>query len=98
MSNGNYYYINVYKVIKCYGGPENGGWYYNQGTLLQTVPVCSNDNVKAIKHSLQKSYAHIKQGNVYRGGSALLVSVDEQMGADYPTTKPTYQGGKKRGG
>ena len=28
------WYVNVYEVYRAYGGPEEGGWYYDEGTLL----------------------------------------------------------------
>ena len=29
-------YVNVYEVSKCYGGPEEGGWWYNAGELRES--------------------------------------------------------------
>jgi hypothetical protein len=34
-----YLYINVYSVTRHYGGPEEGGWWYNSGTPLASVPI-----------------------------------------------------------
>lgn len=31
-------YVNVYGVTRCYGGPEEGGWFYNQSYPLASVP------------------------------------------------------------
>lgn len=28
------WYVNVYEVYRAYGGPEEGGWYYDEGTLI----------------------------------------------------------------
>lgn len=32
-------YVNAYEVSRHYGGPEEGGWYYNAGNLLASIPV-----------------------------------------------------------
>lgn len=32
-------YLNVYAVTRHYGGPEEGGWWYNVGTPLASVPI-----------------------------------------------------------
>ena len=28
------WFVNVYRIDRCYGGPEEGGWYYNKGEFL----------------------------------------------------------------
>ncbi len=32
-------YVNAYAVTRHYGGPEEGGWWYNRGTPLASVPI-----------------------------------------------------------
>ncbi len=32
-------FVNVYAVTRNYGGPEEGGWYYNAGTPLASIPI-----------------------------------------------------------
>lgn len=32
-------YVNAYLVTRQYGGPEEGGWWYDTGTPLASVPV-----------------------------------------------------------
>lgn len=27
-------YVAIYEVERCYGGPEEGGWWYDRGTVL----------------------------------------------------------------
>ena len=34
-----YKYVCVYEVSREYGGPEEGGWYYDAGTLIKVMPV-----------------------------------------------------------
>lgn len=29
--------VSVYLLDRCYGGPEEGGWYYTAGELVRTV-------------------------------------------------------------
>ena len=33
------WYVNVYSMTRHYGGPEEGGWWYNAGEPLASVPV-----------------------------------------------------------
>jgi hypothetical protein len=40
-------YVNVYEVEEAYGGPEEGGWWYDIGTPLAsyaTTCICESDN------------------------------------------------------
>lgn len=32
-------YVNAYAVTRHYGGPEEGGWWYNRGTPLASIPI-----------------------------------------------------------
>ena len=32
-------YVNAYEVTREYGGPEEGGWYYDAGEPMASVPV-----------------------------------------------------------
>ena len=32
-------YVNVYLIERCYGGPEEGGWWYNAGTPIESRKV-----------------------------------------------------------
>lgn len=34
-------YVNVYHVSQLYGGPEEGGWYYDAGEPIASIPVKS---------------------------------------------------------
>lgn len=32
-------YVNAYSVTRHYGGPEEGGWYFNAGEPLASIPI-----------------------------------------------------------
>ena len=34
------WYVNIYETNRAYGGPEEGGWYYDTGDLLKTKEFC----------------------------------------------------------
>ena len=33
------YYVSLYRVEQCYGGPEEGGWWYDLWTIVRYKPV-----------------------------------------------------------
>jgi hypothetical protein len=38
------YTIAVYDCRMCYGGPEEGGWWYDAGTLVRIIKTIRNEN------------------------------------------------------
>lgn len=36
-------YLNTYEVYQAYGGPEEGGWWYECGTPVQSILLSSDD-------------------------------------------------------
>jgi hypothetical protein len=51
------FYVNVYDVESRYGGPEEGGWYYDAGTLLESVPAQSHEEALVKAGELEEKYA-----------------------------------------
>lgn len=37
-------YVNVYQVGRAYGGPEEGGWYFDHGVPVASIPVEFDDD------------------------------------------------------
>jgi hypothetical protein len=37
MTNSMTLYLNVYEIDRCYGGPEEGGWYYDSGDFIKCI-------------------------------------------------------------
>ena len=38
------YFVNVYTVDKAYGGPEEGGWWYDEGSQGWTWHIYDNES------------------------------------------------------
>lgn len=32
------FYLNIYKYVQTYGGPEEGGWYYDRRFIMRSTP------------------------------------------------------------
>jgi hypothetical protein len=47
-------YINVYEVSSEYGGPEEGGWWYNYYEPIKSIPVRGSKSRK-IKSTFRKA-------------------------------------------
>lgn len=87
------WYVNVYELDRHYGGPEEGGWWYDSGTLITSIPLPSKHHAE--EHAaLLRETDYRSTGNVssviYRGG-AYSVEVSNEPGADFPTKRPFYE-------
>ena len=43
------YFINVYESARAYGGPEEGGWFYNDYTFIGCVGAFPDEETAHIK-------------------------------------------------
>lgn len=88
------HYVNVYEVTRHYGGPEEGGWYYNAGMPLAAIPY---DTLRhAISHdqeALRNMFRDKEEGDIYSvlGGTEVHITIEEHPPEQYPETGPTYE-------
>jgi hypothetical protein len=84
-------YVNVYEVDRAYGGPEEGGWYYDAGRLVTSRQVPSGD-AESVREDLRKQYpATGKSSSVIYTGGDYSVFIEDAPGADYPEYAPHYE-------
>ncbi len=85
-------FVNVYEVTRHYGGPEEGGWWYNWMDCLETYPT-SVDNADTVKDWLHENYKDIKHGDIYsvRGGTDLAIIVESTPARSQTKERPYYE-------
>ena len=76
------YTVSVYQVRRSYGGPEEGGWYYDNGDLVRTVKrFRSEDDAWNYCNRLnEKLYSHNYRAKVY----------DNVAPESFPVNRPYY--------
>jgi hypothetical protein len=96
------YYVNGWTVTRHCGGPEEGGWYFNAGEPVASIPVkvkCPptvtpheflSDKLTELKAILEDRF---KDGNIYSvlGGTDVSVAVDTEFAQPWPEEKPHYE-------
>ena len=90
------YYINEYLTNRAYGGPEEGGWYYETGTFVcchDTHPTL--DEAHDVLDALTPDLAR-RRKDLHDPGSVLCtgwpdIYIQRFPGADYPVLKPHYE-------
>ncbi len=94
-------YITAYGVTRHYGGPEEGGWWYDHYKPIETVAVPkvfqrknkrARNRVIKMAAELNEKHADEAWGNRYHttGGKAVIVCVEEVRKERETKYKPCY--------
>ena len=85
-------YVNAYAVSRHYGGPQEGGWWYNAGEPLASVPLSDRTRIRAEVARLEELFADQQWGNIYsvNGGVELRIAIEDQMAEVWPEERPYY--------
>ena len=82
--------VSAYGVSRHYGGPEEGGWWYDWWRLLESLPPTAD-----AKPTLREKWAHIQQEgdrfSVLGDGEDLRVVTEDYSGQFASTTRPHYE-------
>jgi hypothetical protein len=84
-------FVNAYAVTRHYGGPEEGGWWYNHYDLLQSVPVDQVD-AETMTEYLRLRHADVAHGDIYSvlGGCELQILTEDEPGESATKERPHY--------
>lgn len=91
------YYVTVYQVDQAYGGREEGGWWYDIGTVLETFQVYSEEHLAIVEKELEAYYndpddRRLRWGRTSAaGGYDIDIVASESMGRSYPEERPRYE-------
>lgn len=85
-------YINVYEVTRHYGGPEEGGWWYDWLHCVEVFPVRESAAPLMIEQ-LQDEHAHRNWGNISSvlGGQAVAVYTEDAPKQSETKERPYYE-------
>ena len=91
------YYVNEYRTDRAYGGPEEGGWWYDTGEFVRCLGVHLDRNAaEQQRNSLTGDLDNRRQG-LHSPGSVLSegdwpdIWIEEHPGANFPTESPRYE-------
>lgn len=91
-----YKHVNAYACNQEYGGPEEGGWYYETGRLLGSIltlnhPLFIEDSKSALKKAFGWQYEGNRDRHSVIGQDNLEIKVEDEPGADFPEETPHYE-------
>lgn len=86
-------WVNAYEVTRHFGGREEGGWWFNAGEPLASLPIRLDENPTPHVERLQELFGEVERGNIYHstGGAELHINVELKPGARWPERKPRYE-------
>lgn len=83
-------HVNVYRIERYYGGPEEGGWWFDTGTVEMTWPCTTQSEVDAAIAELTKKYPRTGNRGKVHGGADFDIRVEGHTGKSFPTETPHY--------
>jgi hypothetical protein len=89
-------YLNAYLTEQQYGGPEEGGWWYDTGIPLASVPLVdgiSQSAIDRLKQELKDIFKDREWGKKHSamGGEIVEVYVEDHFAEYFPKEKPHYE-------
>ena len=66
------FFVNQYEVYRCFGGPEEGGWYYDRGKFISCLagPFTREEDARNWKREFtQKRSTQYKMGHGAHDGA-----------------------------
>jgi hypothetical protein len=85
------YYVNVYVVGRAYGGPEEGGWWYDYGTPIAAIPCESYKEAEDFRNYMLKKYPRTWKRSSVLGGEDYEVNIEKSFAREYPEETPHYE-------
>ena len=93
---GQSYYLNEYVTNRAFGGPQEGGWWYDTGTFVTCRGVHpTREEATAAARAMAPGLAERRRG-LHAPDSVLCsgwpeVRIERRPGADFPKTRPRYE-------
>jgi len=92
------YLVAFYEIDRAYGGSEEGGWWYDTGTLVRVFKTTKSEEhaysiaarANALLHMLQRGKRSVSSV-IYSGGRYRAQVYENAAPAAYPETRPYYE-------
>jgi hypothetical protein len=94
-------YINVYDIERVYGGPEEGGWWYNTGDPVLSVRLDPKNGyesreellrrARVIERWLKHTYPTTNRRFSVLGGEDYDIEIEDHTGRYFPQRRPRYE-------
>ena len=87
-------YINGYEVELAYGGPEEGGWWYDVGTVYKSMPTTAAKAARLLER-VRAWCDRANEGTPPRssviGTPDFVAMTSDEPGIGFPQERPFYE-------
>jgi hypothetical protein len=90
-------YLNAYLVDRNYGGPEEGGWWYDSGEPVASVPLpqfATPNYIEFVKQWLRTILGYMEGKRPLSsviGGPELRIREEDDIARAWPEHRPHYE-------
>ena len=86
------FYVNKYEIGRAYGGPEEGGWWFNYGQFMECEAMfTSRKEARALADALTMVEGSQPDLNSVNTEYVVSFSVEDNVGQDWPQRMPHYE-------
>lgn len=87
-----YHYLNVYEVTRYYGGPEEGGWWFDAGEPVASIPFeTEHETLLAIDEWKAKFPNNGNRFSVRPQAIDYYVLREDHFAEAWPKERPRYE-------
>ncbi len=85
-------FVNVYEIDRRWGGPEEGGWWYNNYNCIETQEV-PEEKAEEVVEQLEEKYKDRIYGDIYSvlGGRDIAVYIEDERAESETKERPYYE-------
>jgi hypothetical protein len=88
-------FVNAYAVTRHYGGREEGGWWFDAGSPLASIPCLTNEQcdeaIQRLRSIFEEEYEALRDRFSVIGEADLRISVEDVIATPWPTERPHYE-------
>lgn len=84
----------IHEVHREFGGPEEGGWYYDTGEVEASIPLhdFDDEDIAMLHHLMKKAFPNTgSSSSVVPREAEYRITYSETRGEDYPQVRPHYE-------
>lgn len=85
------WWVNVYEASRDYGGPEEGGWWYEVGYPHEWKRADSRVEAIELRDQLVEMYPRTGKRSSVLGGEDWEVRIERNVAQPYPEHRPRYE-------
>jgi hypothetical protein len=92
------WWVTVYSVTQCYGGAEEGGWWFDVGEVLCNVPFETVADARVSTARLLRMFSDPRNGykdqygkTSVMNGNDISTRIGRTPGQNFPVARPSYE-------